>query len=242
MIIDSSSWSGTSHSDAEEATANAPREFIVGYGSAGDFGRFRPTSRLSCRRGDEVVVQTHRGLELGKVLCEAQSGHARHLPNTSVGQLVRKVSSEDRAQRDHFRSRERDILAAASSLVDEMALPVEMIDAEILLDGKHVSLLYLRMQDWDPRPFVSTLSRQQLIHVFLEDLSHQSKEFDEDALPDGEQGCGQPGCGKIEGGACSSCGTGGGCSTCGSAEQSDLKEYFSDLREKMNGQPRTPLL
>jgi cell fate regulator YaaT (PSP1 superfamily) len=242
MIIDSLPLSSATISDADDAPSPVPCEYLVSYGSAGDFGRFRSTARLSCRRGDEVVVQTHRGLELGTVLCEAQSGHARHLPNTSVGQLVRRVGPDDRARRAQFRVREHDILAAASALVNEMALPVEVMDAEILLDGEHAALLYLKIQEWDPRPFVSTLSRQQQIHVFLEDLSRQTKEFDEDALPDGEQGCGRPGCGKAEGGGCSSCGAGGGCSTCGSAEENDLKEYFSELREKMNEQPRTPLL
>src|SRR5260370_41390761 len=98
------------------------------------------------------------------------------------------------------------------------------------------------MQEWDQRPLVSTLSRQQKMHVFLEDLSRQTKEFDEDALPDGEQGCGRPGCGKAEGGGCASCGTGGGCSAFGSGGEDRVKEEFSERREKKNEEPQTTLL
>src|SRR5260370_10106038 len=97
------------------------------------------------------------------------------------------------------------------------------------------------MQEWDQRPLVSTLSRQQKMHVFLEDLSRQTKEFDEDALPDGEQGCGRPGCGKAEGGGCASCGTCGGCSTSGSAAGEHLKEDFSERLGNITTQPPAPL-
>ena len=51
-------------------------EYLLSYGTAGDFGRFRPTRPLTCRRGDRAVVRSARGLELGVVLCEAQPGHA----------------------------------------------------------------------------------------------------------------------------------------------------------------------
>ena len=48
-------------------------EYLLSYGLAGDFGRFRAARPLSCRRGDRAVVRTHRGLEIG---ARAARGHA----------------------------------------------------------------------------------------------------------------------------------------------------------------------
>src|SRR2546421_556463 len=50
------------------------REVLLGYGKVGDFGRFRAAAPLPCRRGDQLVVRTPRGLELGAVLCFVHSG------------------------------------------------------------------------------------------------------------------------------------------------------------------------
>ena len=226
--------------NAEKRSIAIPAEYLVGYGNAGAFGRFRPKTHLVFRRGDLVVVQTHRGLEIGTVLCQAQAGHARHLPNTSVGQLVRRASLDDQQARQMFRAREFDILGKARRLVDEQQLPIEIMDVEVLLDGQHAALLYLERHSWDARPLVSTLSKEHQLHILLEGLSRQDKELSEEELPEAEHGCGRPNCGQSEGGGCSTCGSGGGCSTCGSSSEKDVQEYFSELREKMH--ERTSLI
>ena len=59
-------------------------EYLLRYGLAGDFGRFRAARPLALRRGDRAVVRSHRGLELAEVLREAAPGHAPFLPNTTV--------------------------------------------------------------------------------------------------------------------------------------------------------------
>ena len=63
-------------------------EYLVSYGLAGDFGRFRSLTPLVCRRGQRVVVRSHRGVEVGIVLRPATPRHASFLPNTTLGQLL----------------------------------------------------------------------------------------------------------------------------------------------------------
>lgn len=225
---------------AGERAITIPTEYVVSYGNAGAFGRFRPKTSLVYRRGDPVVVETHRGLEIGTVLCDARAGHALHLPNTSVGRLIRPASPNDQEARRNLQFREAEILTNARRLVNEQQLPIEIIDAEVLLDGLHAALLYLELHSWDPRPLVSSLSKEHQVHILLEALSSQNKELDEGDLPDSEHGCGRPNCGQTEGGGCSTCGSGGGCSTCGSHSEKDSQEYFSELRQKMN--ERTSLI
>jgi hypothetical protein len=210
-------------------------EYLLGYGLRGDFGRFRPARPLACRRGDRAVVRSHRGLELAEVLCPARPGHALFLPNTSVGELLRLATPEDEAAQALARRRGQELLGRAGALAAGLGLPLEVLDAEVLLDGKHADLHHLRWAECDVRPLVGTLSREFDLYLTLTDLSGAPA-----AEEEGPHGCGKEGCG---GGNCGSCGSGGGCSTCGVSGVSggDVKAYFSELRERVE-RGRTTLL
>ena len=214
-------------------------EYLVGYGQLGDFGRFRAAGPIRCQHGDRVVVRSHRGLEIGQVLCPATPRHARYLPNTTVGQLLRPVTPADAAKEDTLRERGMELLQRAGALARELDLPLELLDVEMLLDGEHAVLHHLRWANPDVRPFVSTLSRHFALHILLQDLTKTV------GVPVAEEehdhpGCGKEGCGSGAGG-CGDCGSGGGCSSCGTSSPGDLATYFSGLRDKME-QQRTPLL
>jgi cell fate regulator YaaT (PSP1 superfamily) len=211
-------------------------EYLVSYGKAGDFGRFRPVRSLSCRRGDRAVLRTSRGREMGTVLCEARQGHALFLPNTSVGEILRLANPEDQELLDRLGERAQRLLADGRRLAGEMQLPVELLDVEILLDGEHAILHHLRWLECDVRPLVSTLSRAFQLHIMLEVMSTPPADSEDEV-----HGCGKPNCGKEDGGSCASCGTGGGCSSCGLA-RTEVQAYFAGLREQMAGQRRMPLV
>jgi len=201
------------------------QEYLLSYGSMGEFGRFRPATPLVCRRGDRAVVRSHRGLELATLLCPATPGHAHFLPNTTVGQLLRRAGADDERLAEAMRQRGAELIEDGRRLAAEMELPLEVIDGEVLLDGEHAVLHHLPWAEFDERPLVSALSRQYNLHVRL----HSLKTAEE------PEGCGRPDCGRGEGG-CSSCGS---CGTCGTTKKET--EYFAGLREKMERQ-RTPLL
>jgi cell fate regulator YaaT (PSP1 superfamily) len=209
-------------------------EYLVSYGTAGDFGRFRPTRALRCRRGERVVVRSHRGLELGEVLCPATPGHARFMPNTTVSPIVRTASAGDEETAEALRLRAQELCADGRRLAAELSLSLEILDAEILLDGEHVVVQYLQWAECDYRPLVSTLSKKYAVQVTMQDLA-VPKTADED-------GCGRPDCGRTGGGGgCSSCAS-GGCSTCGAAKPAEVAAHFAALREQMEARQRTPLL
>src|SRR5207248_222591 len=77
----------------------------------------------------------------------------------------------------------------ARALSAELALPLEVIDAEVLLDGAHAVLHHLRFADADVRPFVSTLAREFDLHIQLTDLTRSDVHAEEEA----EHGCGSCG-------------------------------------------------
>jgi cell fate regulator YaaT (PSP1 superfamily) len=212
------------------------REYLLSFGTVGDFGRFRPLRLLTCRRGDRAVVRTYRGMELATVLCDAAPGHALFLPNNSVGELLRLAEAEDEAVAVQLRGRSEEFLQRAQMLASTQRLPLEILDIDILLDNQHAVVQYLSWEEFDPRPFVSQLSTQFDLHVELHRLSSPQEPAEDDV------GCGKPDCGKGEGGGCSNCGTGGGCTTCGSAKAEDVQTYFAGLRENLERESRTPLL
>ena len=135
-------------------------EYLLAYGVLGDFGRFRSPRPLTCCRGDRAVIRTARGLEIGTVLREAAPGHAPFLPNTTVGSLLRLVTEDDEGAADRLQARTAEFCDEASRTAATLGLPLAVLDAELLLDGEHAVLHFVRWEDCDIRPLVSSLSKQ----------------------------------------------------------------------------------
>jgi hypothetical protein len=229
--------SANDQSTNEEAipSVDAPSEYLVSHGKSGGFGRFRAVEPLVCQRGDRVVVRSARGFELGVVMCPATARHAHLLKDRSMGELLRRATSEDEQRAELLRQHSQCLFEDTRRSVSALSLPLEVLDAEILLDGRSAIIQHLRWADCDLEPLVQTLSHQHDLTLLMEDL----------ALPgepeESHGGCGQPNCGRAQGGACSSCGSDGGCSSCGSGKV-DLRAYFAHLRTKMEENPqRIPL-
>lgn len=213
-------------------------QFVVSHGKSAGLGCFTADVPVALRRGDRVVVRTRRGLELGTVLCPASVRQARLL-HAASGPLVRRATAADEETAAHLEALAQQLFADARLLVAELALPLEVVDVELLLEGRRAILQHLSVTECDYAPLVAELSRRHGLEVFLENLAHPAAPEEDEA----HAGCGKPDCGKSGGGGCSSCGTGGGCSTgCGSSGV-DLRAYFAHLRGKMeeNGH-RQPLL
>ena len=205
-------------------------EYLLGYGRAGDFGRFRAAAPLTLRRGERAVVRTPRGLEVGRVLRPAAPGHAAFLPNTTVGRLLRPLTPADEAAAERAAERSASLFERGRSCAAGLGLPLELLDAEVLLDGANAALHVLRLAECDVRPVVSTLSRELAVQIHLVDLAGPAAEEHD------EHGCGR--CGSA--GGCGSCGS-GGCGSCGSAApKEDVRAYFAGLREQMERR-RVPL-
>ncbi len=210
----------------------ATEEYLVSYGTSGEFARFRPNSRVDFQRGDRVVVRTHQGLELGVVLCPAQPEHAPFLSRTAQGELLRTVTVEDDRQAGQARLLGQRMFEDAGRLAGELELPLVILDVEVLLDGQQAIVHHLRQMDCDARPLVSALSKKHDVHVQMINL----------ALPkEVTVGCGEPNCGQLTGG-CQSCGS-GGCDTCGKGvKKEDVAAHLLALRQLMEQNSRTSLL
>lgn len=200
------------------------KSYLIRYGVMSHVGRFPalPTCDQSLERGQVVVIQTDRGLELGEVLIAtdgkaaplgtgpdaATSGPDGDDPMLSVApsspHVLRLADPEDL-------SRSRSALAARASrfslcqrILEEGDWPWELVDVEPLLDGRATVLHYLGPHQIDAASLRARFRVECAIDVVLEPVGEDvSPEFsEEDTHPDNSGGCGSCGCG--EGGGCGS--------------------------------------
>ncbi len=213
-------------------------EYLVAYGRAGDFSRFRSASPSRYRRGDRVLVRSPQGLEVGVVMCPATSAHGRYLSEQGAGELLRPLTEEDERTLEGLRERGQRIFRDARRLAGELNLPLEILDVEVLFDGRQAVVHHLRREECDYRPLVRALAREHDLLLTMQNLV-LPMELEEHA----DHGCGRPDCGHAAGG-CSSC-TSGGCSSGGCAagvKQEDVSAYLAGLRRQAEHQARMPLL
>src|SRR5207302_800539 len=185
-------------------------EYLLSYGKAGEFGRFRSEAPLACQRGSRVVVRSHRGHKLGQVMRAATEQHASFLADQFVGQILRLATDGDLELAARMQRKSQSLFADARAIAASLNLPVEILDAEILLDGRQAVLHHLRWQECDPRPFMDQLSQRYHLLVMLHDLAIAPPKSAEDHAEGA--GCGLPGCHAGQGG-CGSCSS-GGCGSC----------------------------
>ncbi len=195
-------------------------EYLVVHGLAGVIGRFRAEPALALARGDAVVVRGGRGVELGEVVRPSSPRHAAL--TEQVGELLRPAGEDDQARAREMKARAARLVARAEELAAERRLPVAVLDAEVLLDGEHGTLVHVRREECDVREWVRPLSVEFGLALTAVDLTAEPKAV---------------GCGSCGDGGCGSCGTGGGCGSgsCGGATPEELRAYFAGLRKQMEG-------
>jgi PSP1 C-terminal conserved region len=198
------------------------KSYLIRYGVMSHVGRFpaHPSCDRSLERGQLVVIQTDRGVELGEVLI-ATDGMAAPPGNSPAAapaladdeDLMRFVSPGSphvmRAAGPDDLSRSRSALAARSShfslcqrILDEGNWPWELVDVEPLLDGRATVLHYLGPHQIDVAPLRARFRVECAIDVVLEPVGEDvGPEFSEaDPQVDDAGGCGSCGCG--DGGGC----------------------------------------
>lgn len=215
-------------------------EYLVQYGREGFLGRFAGRELPPCGRGDRVVVRSHRGLELGTVLCDATPEHARFLPPGPSCELVRPAAPDDEFLAGEHSDFNLGVFAEAQRLVEDLGVPIAVVDVEVLLEPRTLIVHYLRIGLGGVRALVPELSGRFAALVELHDLALGiATEYGDQAKDrrcgsgSEAQGCDRPDCKH------GSCAEGGGCGSgsCGSAHTRqfgfDTEVYFAELGSKL---------
>src|SRR5581483_4660980 len=111
------------------STLMTTREYLVSYGRTGDFGRFEAEEPIRCRRGEHVVIRSHRGQEIGGVMRAVAEGHMHLLAENVAGKILRRATPGDEELAGRMHQRSQRFYEDGRQLATRLSLCMEIVDA-----------------------------------------------------------------------------------------------------------------
>ena len=133
-------------------------KYVVRTGVMRSLGVFGSNRDDTYPRDTEVVVRTDRGLETGVVLCEATPEATSQIKDPGSGQLLRKMSDDDRNERSRLLDQARKEYEICGRLIAEHKLDMQLVDVEHVFGGERVVVYYLAENRVDFRELVRQLA------------------------------------------------------------------------------------
>jgi PSP1 C-terminal conserved region len=200
--------------------------YLIRYGAMGHVARFRAgPPEGPFHRGQAVVIQSHRGMELGEVLVRfddvslpkalggfesPESDDSAGIESESEPRVLRAAGSEDLARAEEADAFQPARFARCQRILQEEGWPWELLDVEPLLDGQTTVLHYLGPRQIDERALRARFRAACEFDVVFEPIGSEPEGSESEDL-DGDHGCGS---------GCSSggCESGGGCGRVATAD------------------------
>jgi cell fate regulator YaaT (PSP1 superfamily) len=168
-----------------------PGRFIIRHGVMRFLGEFEAGEAVvSCSHGDQVVVRTERGLEVGEVLCEASPRALAWITEPTKGQIVRQVTEADERILEDIRDRNRREFDACQQFVEKRRLQMALVDVEHLFGGERIVFYFLAEKRVDFRELVKDLAREFQTRIEMRQIGVR----DEAKLLADYGDCGKPVC------------------------------------------------
>lgn len=138
---------------------------------------------------DFVVVETIRGLELGRVVVIPSQVKANGITKP-LKPVVRKAEAEDRERATKFEEKEKETLTDCAEIIAKLKLPMKLLSAEYNLEGSRLTIFFSAEGRIDFRELVRQLSSRLKVRVELRQIGPR----DETKLMGGFGRCGRPIC------------------------------------------------
>ena len=138
---------------------------------------------------DDVVVETSRGYELGKVVISPKQVIHSEITEP-LKPIVRKAQPEDIEKAQRQQEMATKAIAKCRELIERLNLPMKPISAQYNLDGSHLTIFFSAEKRVDFRELVRELSRSLKTRVELRQVGAR----DEAKLVGGLGKCGLPLC------------------------------------------------
>jgi len=142
------------------------------------------------RRGNEVVVRSDRGVEVGQVLCEANDDALTHLDQPPTGSIVRLVSSDDANNINAIDGDRFSKIEICKQEISKLKLDMKLIDVETLLGGERIVVFYIADDRVDFRQLVKVLAGEFKTRIEMRQVGVR----DEAKLLADYGDCGKPVC------------------------------------------------
>lgn len=168
------------------------RFHLARVGAWAEVGRFAAVDAACYPRGSRVVLRTRRGIELGEVLAPPSDAddedHGR-----GDGTILRGATVADDLLLARLEKNRSAAMAACEEAIRRRKLPVTLVDAEPLFDGRTLVFYFLGPQSAELDELTAELAEAYEAEV-------QFRKFTEAV----EAGCG-PACGTPDAGGCGHC-------------------------------------
>ncbi len=159
--------------------------------------RFKRTGRvyyfdpagIDLEVNDQVVVETSRGQELGKVVIAPRQVLASEI-SEPLKPVVRKAEAADVERAQELEGKEEEALIECGKLITKLNLPMKLISAEYNLDGNRLTLFFGAAERVDFRKLVKELTGRFKTRVELRQVGPR----DEAKLIGGFGRCGRQLC------------------------------------------------
>ncbi len=167
------------------------KRYVVRYGTMRFLGEFSTKGPQEFRRGNQVVVRSHRGTEWGEVLCEATERTRNYLgKDDPSGKILRLAVQEDEKTRTESWDREQESFVGGKETIAEMKLGMQLIDVERLFGGERIIFYFLSESRVDFRELVKNLAQKFSARIEMRQIGIR----DEAKLLADYGDCGKPVC------------------------------------------------
>ena len=137
----------------------------VRFRRAGPIYYFDP-AQVELEVGDDVIVDTARGLAMGRVVTTARQIAASEI-SEPLKSVLRQAMPEDHEKLQEIKSREEEALAKCEELVERFRLQMKLLAAEYNLDGSHLTVYFKSEKRVDFRVLLRELSNALKTRVEL---------------------------------------------------------------------------
>jgi len=139
--------------------------------------------------GDEVIVETSRGLEYGQVVVDNREVEDEEIVSP-LKPIVRRATEEDRRRLEANEAREREALAICQKKIEEHGLEMSLVDVEYTFDGGKIIFYFTADGRVDFRALVRDLAAAFRTRIELRQIGVR----DEAKMIGGLGPCGRPLC------------------------------------------------
>ena len=165
-------------------------KYVVRHGVMRQLGVFSTRGSDTYARGLPVIARTHRGLELGEVLCEATEHVVASMENPKHGQILREQNEDDAGELRRLTEQQQKEHEICQLRIAELSLDMRLVDVEHLYGGERVIVYYLAEDRVDFRQLVKNLAKEFQTRIEMRQIGVR----DEAKLLADYGDCGKPVC------------------------------------------------
>jgi len=146
-------------------------KYIVQFGAMRMLGVFTH-GELILHQGNQVIVKTPRGQEIGMVRCEADQENIQKLGKEFVqGQIIRLMTEVDEMEHKQFQKLEQGKLEGCRRIIQELGIAMKLVRVEHTFGGERIIIYYTAEGRVDFRELVKVLAAEFQIRIEMRQIN-----------------------------------------------------------------------